>query len=725
MKKYYLRLIIVIFSFLFNSNALGQVISNQGAEFWAVFPSHVSDIDKNLDLLLPNFSIFITGSQASSGTVSVGGFTKSFTVAANSVTEIQVPREYAYINDTEASMVLSGRAIHIVVDPGQPKVVVYGHIFAGQRSAASLILPKDALGKQYFSMNYQQSDGDGKNFIALVATEPNTRIHIKKGNTELIPGGITLDHVNDAYEYLSDSDLSGVSVSVDTLYSACNHFAMFSGSSGVGISAGSCVAKTIDPLFQQCYPVESWGLNYGFIPFSTTSPSLNVPVRTAGQYVRIVAKEASTRVSINSKPVAVLNPGEFYTSPQPLTAPAFISSDKPVSVAQYALSQACSNAASDPNVGYSDPDMVILNPIEYNINGITIYSSKRENISEQYINVLIKTAFAPSFTINGNAPATSFMPMKVLPGYSYMQLNLNKDSTNTFNLKADSGFNAIAYGFGDVESYSYSAGTNLAALKSLAAIRVADGAAVDSICIDDSYFFKLTLPFISPRISWQKDAKESPIIQLNPDYKKTTVGGQPAYEYTLNEKSAYETDSGLHQLHVEADYPPSSNNCDIGFQSVDGLFKTIPLPAVSFEMKPELCSNIIDFTDHSTAGDNKIMSWAWDFGDNNAGSDANTSTVQNPSHVYLRGGKYQVKLLVVSAGGCQNLKIDTVIIPPKVQVGFTVSKLCLESVIAFTDTTKSSTVKTSFRKWYFGDGDSLMWMPVRLIMYINMREITR
>ena len=165
-----------------------QSTSNEGTDFWAVFPSHVA---ANLNGVRPlaNYSIFITGKQASSGIVTVGTFRTPFVLSqANAVIEVQIPRAQAYIDETESGMVLSNRAIRVQVDAGKPKVVVYGHIFAGARSAASLILPKEALGQQYFSMNYLAGntiDG-GQNHIVLVASEPNTKIFIRRNGADLV-----------------------------------------------------------------------------------------------------------------------------------------------------------------------------------------------------------------------------------------------------------------------------------------------------------------------------------------------------------------------------------------------------------------------------------------------------------------------------------------------------------------------------------------------------------
>src|SRR6476660_5311053 len=119
----------------FTSSAQGS--SNEGTEFYAVFPTHVNAPDQINNVIVNNnfaeYSIFITGKQPSSGTVSVGAVNLRFNLLqGNTVVEVKVPRASAYINRGEAGAVLSDRAIRITVDPGKPKVVVYGHIFAGR-----------------------------------------------------------------------------------------------------------------------------------------------------------------------------------------------------------------------------------------------------------------------------------------------------------------------------------------------------------------------------------------------------------------------------------------------------------------------------------------------------------------------------------------------------------------------------------------------------------------
>jgi len=681
--------------------AQAQSVSNAGTEFWSVFPTHIPSGGS-----LATNSIFITSDQASAGVVTAGTFSQRFTVTPNKVVEVQVPRANAYINDFEGNSVLTNRAIHVLVDAGQPKVEVYSHIWAGQRSAASLILPKEALSQKYFSMNFQEDIGEGQNFIVVVATEANTKIHIKKGNVDLVAGGVTLPNVNDVYEYLVNGDLTGTSVSVDTVTSGCKRFAMFSGNSTVLIPTPGCDPGSEDPLFQQCYPIESWGVHYGFVPFSMASPNFRTAVRTAGQYVRVMAANDNTVVNINGAYVATLNTGQFYTTPTPLTTASYITGSKPISVAQYALTQACANLISNTAV-YSDPDMVILNPIEYNIKNITVFSSTRQAIAEEYINVLIKTASASSFKINNAAPQGFFVPMTNLPGYSYMQLDLTKLNTggvSSFNLSADDGFNAIAYGFGNVESYSYSAGTNLASNQTVSTIKASNGLVIDSACVNDNFFFKLSLPFQTPQITWQMDPTETPTIQNNPGATVDTINGIKTYHYTLFKTPAY-NNVGLHTYKILAQYPASLSGCSTGQQEIDGSFYVVPLPVANFTAVPETCPNTIDFTDKTTSSVGTVAQWAWDFGDPT--SAANTSNLQNPIHTYNNIGTYVAKLTVTSSTGCQSIKTDTLKISQSLALDFSsTSPDCSGQVVTFTDKSIATGFVIATRKWDFGDGNT-------------------
>ncbi|MEO3404978.1 PKD domain-containing protein [Mucilaginibacter sp. CAU 1740] len=680
-----------------------QITSSSGREFWVAFPTHVPDFDGQFNTLPAQLSLFITGEEDSKGHVAAGGFSTDFSVTAHQVTEIKVPRGSVYINEEEAGQVLHNRAVRVTVEAGLPGVTVYGHIFAGQRSAATLVLPVDALGGTYYSMNYPQHDTEGKNYITVVATAPNTMVYFKRGNTTLATAD--LKEINDVYEYLSDEDLSGVTVSTDQGDGGCQRFAAFSGSTGVYISPQGCTPRSLDPLYQQCLPPESWGREYGYVPFSTSSPDFTGPVRTAGQLLRIMAGSYYTEVSIDGQKVASLNPGEYYTTPQPLTKPAHISSNYPVMVAQFALSQSCSNS-NGSNKGYSDPDMVLLNPVSLSIKDIAIYSSAREKISEQYVNILLPTSATGSFRINGQSPAEQFQPMSTMPGFSYLQLLLPKNAGGTFRLTAAAGFNAIAYGFGNVESYAYSAGTNLGARYQLQAYRISTGEKIDTACADDNdYEFWLTLPYDSPDILFETDG-----YTLRYQGHPPILGerdGVTTYSYIMWKLLPF-NNPGEHKITVTADYPNGHHNCGLDKDIINGTFQVLDGPAVAFRSEKDDCGLNVGFTD-KTPGLTAGAKWEWDFGDPQS-KEKNRSSLQNPFHQYPSPGKFEVTLSVVNAFGCQAIKKQIVEIGPSVEPVFAwASPACEGKQVTFSDKTPADiafVIKN--RTWDFGDGTTLV-----------------
>ena len=700
-RKYY-RIWITLALFFFLSSASAQNTSNEGTEFYAVFPSHVPANINNFRPLA-NYSIFITGKEASTGIVTVGTFSQRFNLAQpNTVIEIRVPRQDAYIDNDESNRVLSNRAIRVLVDAGKPKVVVYGHIFAGARSAASLILPKDALGQQYFSMNYTSGntlDG-GLNHIVVIASEANTKIFFKQNGVDLIAGGVLLPKAGDVYQYLSAQDLTGVSVSVDPATSACKKFAMFSGTTNSSITtATGCVGNiSSDPLYQQNYPVESWGKSYGFVPFSSKSLA-GANVRTRGNYIRVVAKENDTPVQFNGALVATLNAGQYYQTPSPTNTPTYISSTKAIAVAQYALTQACAGGG----VGsFSDPDMVILNPIEYNIKNITVYSSNKEAIKENYVNVLIKTSAAASFRVNGAVPRGSFVAFPGSPTLSYLQLNLNQYSTQIFNLSATDGFNAIAYGFGDVESYAYSAGTNLASNQTASAETPDTRKEIDDACSKQPFNVKVTLTSPVSSLTWQFE----PNGPVEPQTITTSIpvvrNGTTYYDYYFPRTIFYPT-PGKKTIKIVAKYP-SIGGCALTDQQIDLTLDVYDPPITKFKTSTNFCAiSEIQFTDESNDNGSPITAWRWDFGD------GKKSDEKNPLYAYANPGTYIVKLLVQNSTSCDVVAYQqTIIINSLPVAAFSSSKPgCNNTNITFTDNSTIPNGNIVKWSWDLGDGTKL------------------
>lgn len=679
MKNFYV-IILTIFFVCFLHVANAQNISNEGTEFWTVFPTHLPNPGN-----LATMNVNVTSRSNTEVTVSCGSTTETKLVPANTVVTFLVDRAQSYIDVSNGNQKLINRGIHIKVTPGMPKIVAYSHVFASARSAATLILPVEALGQKYFSMNYNQ-DPTGQNFLAVIAAEDNTDLILHKKDGTTIP----INNLNkgDVYEYiLPVEDLTGTFIET-AASSSCKKFAAFSGSSAIRIGGNS---GGIDPLLQQLYAISSWGKTYGVVPFINRR-----------YIVRVLAQEDNTSVQFDGIPTGTINKGQFIE--RVLTVPTIVSADKLISVAEYSYTQ----EFSDPNgggLGIGDPEMVLLNPIEFNIKNITLFSSDKFRIDERYINVFMKTNKSSSFKINGLAPSNGvWQPMPSDASYSYIQISVFDES---LTLTADDGFNAIAYGFGNHESYAYSAGTNLASSQFIIFVNKTTTKETASACVGQESDLKITLSYPLDKIKWIYGDGTPDDEIINP--VAVTSGSNPVlYTYTSPVSKTFNL-IGPKEIRAIATVSASAGSCYSSEIELIFPFNVDPLPKADFMMAATGCAkNAIAFTDNSDSlvPGKVITKWLWDFGDPSSGAQ-NTSDQPSPTHIYTTPGTYTVTLSVGAENGCMSIPFpQNIIINPKPEAKFTAPvDFCVNRDLVITNL--SSIANGGIIKnysWDFGDG---------------------
>ena len=106
----------------------------------------------------------------------------------------------------------------------------------------------------------------------------------------------------------------------------------------------------------------------------------------------------------------------------------------------------------------------------------------------------------------------------------------------------------------------------------------------------------------------------------------------------------------------------------------------------------------IAFSDSSFSTNGTINSWFWDFGD------GNTSTQQNPTHVYSNPGTYNVCLTIGTTNGCQSTICNIVTVGGGggCQAAFSWTTGGLFNTVLFTDQSVFNSPVNWF--WDFGDG---------------------
>jgi gliding motility-associated-like protein len=700
MRKYLLLLFIALASSFI---AFSQDFSNKGKDFYLCFPQHVPSGT------LAKLSIWITSDKASSGTITMasGAFSSTFNIAANGIAEIQVPFNVAHISNLESSNEtftnILKKSIRVKVDAGKPPVVAYVQQFGNARSAASLLLPVNVLGKKYYAISFNQAGSDatlgGNTYRArsqfqIIATKNNTVVTITPMKNGVLgtPFTVTFPLAGDMIQYqpndasAATEDMTGTFIeSVASGGGGCLPIAVFSGSSNLtmGTKTPFCSGGSYDPLFQQLYPVSTWGKNFGLVPFA------NYP---SGVPYRVMASEDNTNVYFDGLLVATLNAGQIYPAaftPNPSTVKAAtsITADKPICVAEYAQSSGCAGNGTGGNQG--DPDMVILNPIEQNISDITIFSTRQEVINSQWVNVLMKTTAIPSFKIsrNGGAlalPTGTWAPFATLPGYSYLQEPLPfpgsgpNPLSDSYRLVADSGFNAIAYGLGTNETYAYSAGTYIKDLSQQLGVNTQYGIETSpSVCTGAPFQFKVCFPatLVIDSMDWNSSntsvmsPNNFPLRVINPTIDSTTSIGTsaiPVNWYSLPSFYSFST-PGIYTITI-TNHTSGSDACGSEQDNDFELEVTNP-PVASFTVIPGGCvAEPYQFKETTPQTPKATYHFWWDFGDPASGAANNASSQRNPTHIFSApsapGVPYKVRFSDITTPGCLSDTVEMFVTVP-------------------------------------------------------------
>lgn len=127
-----------------------------------------------------------------------------------------------------------------------------------------------------------------------------------------------------------------------------------------------------------------------------------------------------------------------------------------------------------------------------------------------------------------------------------------------------------------------------------------------------------------------------------------------------------------------------------------GIKGLAPSPLFSFQ---NVCNgDSINFSDQSVSNSGNIIAWNWSFGDGLVDS------AQNPTHLYLDSGKYEVSLTVVTDSGCEASYRDTILIYPNPMANFSIGQSCSNLNSVFSDLSNSAWDSVISWKYVFGNG---------------------
>ncbi|AWW31417.1 hypothetical protein DN752_15525 [Echinicola strongylocentroti] len=464
---------LVLFGLFFTLaySASGQN-STLGKEFWVGFMEN--DFTEAAVLV-------ITADEEASGAIAYLGQTAHFDLQKGEQYVLKIkPYEANVIHYTSEE--IENKGVYIT---SSGRVAV--HAFNEQRYSAdgTVVLPVKTLGKEYFVTSYYE-EGYGPGTLLLVAVEDDTKVEIttpvntfngKQANT---PFSITLDR-GQSYQIKGFGDLTGAYVKVlGDEVGACGKIAVFGGN--LCTTIGDCPA--CDHLFQQTYPISTWGTSYIHV---------GLKGRTSGELVRVLASEDGTKVIVAGENKGEIGRGESMTFDLEPDQSCKIETSKPSSVTVFSKGAFCNSMEDEELYHNGDPFMITYSPSDQFLKDLVFNSMKLPVIENHYVNIVVKSGTQGQTKLDGNSISGEFSP---LSGDGDFQIARVRVAEGAHHLENPEGFAAYAYGFGRTESYGYAA-----------------GAALDNLNLDfsSSYEFDVIgekVPCLNQEGAWQADISD-------------------------------------------------------------------------------------------------------------------------------------------------------------------------------------------------------------------------
>lgn len=418
--RYLISLLVALTSM--HAAVLQAAVDSRGTEFMFAFPPNYNNSG--------NLSLFISSETDAQGTVDIAGlgFVETFSVVANTVTEITLPRGAQVTN---ANSVLE-RGIRIVSDE---EISVYGLNQYRATTDAFLVLPVDTLGLEYLNMSYAGLSGSYPSQMLVTGVYDDTEVRIKPSEAATgHPAGTEFSIVLNA----GDSYLLQANGRTDLTGTELNASAPVSVMGAVKCVNVPIGYRACDHIVEMLPPVSTWGQSFVTVPLST---------RKKGDVFRVLASEDGTDVLLDGVLTVTLQRGEFHE--QILTQRRVIETTAPVSVAQYSPGQSFDGVTSDPFMMLIPPSEQFLD--QYNFSTLT----QNVGFQNSFVNVVAPASALSSMQLDGQlVDQADFVPIGS-SGFSGAQIQVEG---GTHNMAASEPFGIYVYGFGSYDSYGYPGG---------------------------------------------------------------------------------------------------------------------------------------------------------------------------------------------------------------------------------------------------------------------------
>ncbi len=324
--------------------------------------------------------------------------------------------------------------------------------------------------------------------------------------------------------------------------------------------------------------------------------------------------------------------------------------------------------------------------------------SSVQNPIHQY---LTAGTFAVSLTVtNSNGCDSTFIDSVVVypapqPSYTYTPLSGCSDLLVSFT-------NASPITIGDSYLWKFNNGVNDTAYSAGSQIFINTSNLIDSVypvqltittsfgCIDSLTQFVTVRPLPSSSfIVSDSVVCEKEVIS----FTNTSIGAS-SYRWYFGDGDSSYFSTPIHSYDTAGTYIVSMVAISI-WNCLDTSYDTIVVnnnPVVQFYSDSACLTFNTSFVDSTLYNP---ISWKWQFGD------GDSSSIQNPVHLYGNDTLYRVTLAVENTFGCISTGTNITVVHTQPVAGFFTSAACAKKVTSFFDTTSGNPIKWY---WDFGDG---------------------
>ena len=256
--------------------------------------------------------------------------------------------------------------------------------------------------------------------------------------------------------------------------------------------------RAADRLVEQLPSTDRWGTSYVTLPYAS---------RIGGDTFRFLASTDGTVITQNNSIVANLDRGEYYETI--IDGPAQITANNPILVGQYANSSAFDDTISDPSFS-------IIDSFEQSKNAYS-FATGTTGFDRHFVNVIAIAGSLDSLVLDGMEVDPALFVSIGDGRFVGAQIPV---SEGVHRITGDSPFSAQVYGFGDFDSYAYSAGTGLAPVAEASSISLSPAQTT-------------LLPGQTHAVTAQLlDTDGNPITDLRVDFTVTGANPQRGFVFT-------------------------------------------------------------------------------------------------------------------------------------------------------------------------------------------------